>query len=186
MENNLLDFNELREASYDKVFNFAYRLTKNHDDAEDITQEAYIRAFKSFESYNRSSRFENWIFRIVNNLFLDLIRYRSRRVKSISYDTITLQEDDNEISCFDFSDGKPTPEDQLMGNVLSEDLQTVFNYLSKTERKLIKLASIEGTTHKEIAAILNLPASSMRTRLYRLRKSMQEHLTQLNYNGGKI
>src|SRR6478609_8601577 len=85
-------FNELMEETYKKVFNMAYRLSGSRSDAEDLTQEAFFRAYRSFHDYEGDRPFENWIFRIVTRLFLDLLRNRRRRVKSVSYDT-PLQRD---------------------------------------------------------------------------------------------
>src|SRR5471030_983103 len=79
-------YNGLMEATYRKVYNMAYRLTGIRADAEDLTQEAYYRAFRSFEDYEGDRPFENWIFRIVTRLFLDMLRSRRRRVKAVSFD----------------------------------------------------------------------------------------------------
>src|SRR5579864_6145517 len=80
-------FNELMESTYKKVFNMAYRLAGNRPDAEDLTQEAFYRAYRSFPDYEGDKPFENWIFRIVTRLFLDMLRTRRRRVKAVSYDS---------------------------------------------------------------------------------------------------
>ena len=77
-------FNELMDATYKKVYNMAYRLSGSRADAEDLTQEAFFRAYRSFRDYEGDRPFENWIFRIVTRLFLDLLRTRRRRVKSVS------------------------------------------------------------------------------------------------------
>src|SRR5512140_1365905 len=79
-------FNDLMEATYRKVYNMAYRLCGSRADAEDLTQEAYYRAYRSFQDYEGDRPFENWIYRIVTRLFLDLLRSRRRRVKVVSYD----------------------------------------------------------------------------------------------------
>src|SRR5687768_10473305 len=82
----LTRFNELMNESYRKVYNMAYRLAGNRADAEDLTQEAFYRAYRSFADYEGDRPFENWIFRIVTRLFLDLLRNRRRRIKAVSYD----------------------------------------------------------------------------------------------------
>src|SRR6185436_4152842 len=79
-------FNELMQATYRKVYNMAFRLSGNRADAEDLTQEAYYRAYRSFDDYQGDKPFENWIFRIVSRLFLDLLRSRRRRIQAVSYD----------------------------------------------------------------------------------------------------
>src|SRR5262250_1793525 len=72
------EFESLVARTQRKAYNLAYRMTGNRDDAEDLTQEAYLRAFRSFASYDRRMPFEKWYFRILRNLFIDLLRRRSK------------------------------------------------------------------------------------------------------------
>src|SRR5215831_7407171 len=94
-------FSELMEFSYKKVFNMAYRLSGNRPDAEDLTQEAFYRAYRSFSDYEGDRPFENWIFRIVTRLYLDLLRNRRRRVKTVSYDNPLQREGGDENLYFE-------------------------------------------------------------------------------------
>src|ERR1700730_4231355 len=132
-------FNGLMEATYRKVYNMAYRLTGNRTDAEDLTQEAYFRAFRSFEDYEGDRPFENWIFRIVTRLFLDLLRNRRRRVKVVS-DDAPLLHTGVEGLYFETADDRPNPEQQLLDGTYSEDLQKVLASLSAEQRTLVTLA----------------------------------------------
>src|SRR5579864_1520867 len=114
-------FNELMESTYKKVFNMAYRLAGNRPDAEDLTQEAFYRAYRSFLDYEGDKPFENWIFRIVTRLFLDLLRSRRRRIKAMSYDA-PLQKDSSEESLyFDIPDSSSNPESEILSKMFSED-----------------------------------------------------------------
>ena len=69
------EFEKLVERTQRQAYNIAYRMTGNRDDAEDLTQEAYLRAYRSFNTYNRQMPFESWFFRILSNLFIDLLRH---------------------------------------------------------------------------------------------------------------
>src|SRR5512141_985800 len=100
-------FNQLMQASYKKVFNMAYRLAGNRPDAEDLTQEAFYRAYRSFRDYEGDRPLANWIFRIVTRLFLDLLRNRRRRVKAVSYDTPLPTHGGDEALFFDMPDEAP-------------------------------------------------------------------------------
>src|SRR5437016_9300191 len=73
------EFEKLVERSQRQAYNMAYRMTGNRDDAEDLTQEAYLRAYRSFEKYNRALPFENWFFRILSNLFVDGLRRKPKQ-----------------------------------------------------------------------------------------------------------
>lgn len=171
-------FNGLMESTYRKVYNMAYRLTGNRADAEDLTQEAYYRAFRSFEDYEGDRPFENWIFRIVTRLFLDLLRNRRRRVKVVSYDA-PLQHSGDEGLYFETADDKPDPEELLLENTYSEDLQRVLQSLSAEQRTLVTLADVEEMPYKEIADLLGKPVGTIRSRLHRTHKLIRSRLEQV-------
>jgi RNA polymerase sigma-70 factor, ECF subfamily len=170
-------FNTLMEATYRKVYNMAYRLAGNRTDAEDLTQEAYYRAYRSFGDYEGDKPFENWIFRILTRLFLDLLRNRRRRVQTVSYDA-PLQTGDDQVH-FDVADGSAGPEQQLLDGTYSEDLQMVLSTLTEEQRTLVTLADIEGVPYQEIAQMLGKPVGTIRSRLHRTHKLMRSRLEVL-------
>lgn len=176
--NDQVRFNELMHSTYKKVFNMAYRLSGNRPDAEDLTQEAFYRAYRSFSDYEGDKPFENWIFRIVTRLFLDLLRSRRRRVKAMSFDA-PLQKDNSEESLFfDVPDTRPTPENEILNSSFSEELQRALNSLSSEQRLLVTLADVEGMPYKEIAEIVGKPIGTIRSRLHRTHKLMRIRLEQ--------
>jgi RNA polymerase sigma-70 factor (ECF subfamily) len=168
-------FAELMRATYRKVFNMAYRLAGNRSDAEDLTQEAFVRAYRSYREYEGDRPFENWIYRIVTRLFLDLLRSRRRRVKTVSYDTpiFTTQEDTVQ---FDVADSRATPEETILQSEYSEDLQHVLNSLNAEQRMLIELADVENVSYQEIAEIMQKPVGTIRSRLHRTHKLIRQRL----------
>jgi RNA polymerase sigma-70 factor (ECF subfamily) len=163
------------ESTYRKVYNMAYRLTGNKTDAEDLTQEAYYRAYRSFSDYEGDRPFENWIFRIVTRLFLDLLRTRRRRVKAVSYDT-PLQHAGDENLYFDTADSRPDPEQTMLQSQYSEDLAAVLDSLSEEQRLLITLADVEQVPYKEIASLMEMPVGTIRSRLHRTHKLIRTRL----------
>lgn len=173
-------FNELMSATYKKVFNMAYRLSGSRPDAEDLTQEAFYRAYRSFGEYEGDRPFENWIFRIVTRLYLDLLRNRRRRVKYVSYDApLQTSGSSEENLFFEKSDSKPNPEEQMMQDTMSEDMQRALNTLSAEQRLLITLADIEGLPYKDIAEMLDKPVGTIRSRLHRTHKQLRAKLERL-------
>lgn len=167
------------QATYRKVFNMAFRLAGNRPDAEDLTQEAFYRAYRSIDDYEGDRPFENWIFRIVTRLFLDLLRNRRRRVKAISYDTPLVTSGGDENLYFEMPDASPNPEEQILDGSLSEDLQRALNSLTPEQRLLITLADIEGVPYKDIAEILGTPVGTIRSRLHRTHKYIRARLEQM-------
>jgi RNA polymerase sigma-70 factor (ECF subfamily) len=172
------NFEQLRKETYRKVYSLAYRLSNNKADAEDLTQEVYIRAFTSFAHYKGDCKFQNWIFRITKNLYLDSLRYKDRRVKAVSYDA-QLPNVGEEGIYFEPVDTEPSPEDQLMASIPNADLQIVLDSLKPKEYELIRLVDMEGMTHKEATELLCINPSSVRSRIYRIHKVMRLHLEQL-------
>lgn len=172
-------FNELMGETYKKVFNMAYRLAGNRTDAEDLTQEAFYRAYRSFADYEGDRPFENWIFRIVTRLFLDLLRSRRRRVKTVSYDNPLQREGGDDSLFFDVPERRANPEEEMLQGTLSEELQTVMNSLTPEQRTLVTLADIEGVPYKEIADMLGKPVGTIRSRLHRTHKLIRVRLDAL-------
>jgi RNA polymerase sigma-70 factor, ECF subfamily len=172
-------FNELMRASYRKVYNMAYRLSGNRADAEDLTQEAYYRAFRSFDDYQGDKPFENWIFRIVSRLFLDLLRSRRRRIQAVSYDAPLPGAATDDSLYFDVPDTGPTPETQFVEGQLSEELQMVLDSLKPEQRLLITLADVEQMPYAEIAELMDKPIGTIRSRLHRTHKIMRDRLERL-------
>ena len=178
-EKEQIRFNELMEGSYRKVYNMAFRLSGNRADAEDLTQEAFFRAYRSFTEYEGDRPFENWIFRIVTRLFLDLLRTRRRRIKAISFDSPLANMVGDENLFFEMPDNTANPETRALEGSFSEDLQKVLNSLSPEQRLLITLADIEEVPYKEIAEILNKPVGTIRSRLHRTHKLVRARLEYL-------
>jgi RNA polymerase sigma-70 factor, ECF subfamily len=183
-------FNELMGETYKKVYNMAYRLAGNRSDAEDLTQDAFYRAYRSFGDFEGDRPFENWIFRIVTRLFLDLLRNRRRRIRAVSYDS-PLPHGGDENLYFDMPDDAPNPEQTMLEGSFSEDLQKALNSLSPSQRLLVTLADIEGVPYKDIADMLDKPVGTIRSRLHRTHKLLRSRLEQIKREtsgvaGGKL
>ena len=176
-------FNELMEGTYRKVYNMAYRLAGNRADAEDLTQEAFFRAYRSFSEFEGDRPFENWIFRIVTRLFLDMLRTRRRRVKAVSYDSPLMNGSGDENLYFEMPDNGNNPEEKILESSFSEDLQRALNTLSPEQRLLITLADVEGVAYKEIAEILGKPVGTIRSRLHRTHKAIRARLESIRREG---
>jgi len=177
-------FDSLMERSYKKVFNLAFRLSGNRSDAEDITQEAFYRAYRAFGNYEGNRPFENWIFSIAGRLFLDMLRNRRRRVRPVSYDAPIQTESSSEGLIFDVPDHNSNPETDLLSNTLSEELQQALDSLSKDQRLLIMLADVEGMPYHEIAEILRKPIGTVRSRLHRTHRLLRSLLAQNERSSG--
>jgi RNA polymerase sigma-70 factor, ECF subfamily len=178
-------FNELLDETYKKVYNMAYRLAGSRTDAEDLTQEAFYRAYRSFRDYEGDRPFENWIFRIVTRLFLDLLRNRRRRVKAVSYDAPLQRDGGDDNLYFEMADDAPNAEQSIMNTALSEDMQSALDSLTPEQRTLVILADVENVPYKDIAEMLGKPVGTIRSRLHRTHKLIRHRLEQARRQGGK-
>src|SRR5579871_5911302 len=127
------EFEKLIERTQRQAYNMAYRMTGNRDDAEDLTQEAYLRAYRSFATYNRQLPFESWFFRILSNLFIDLMRRRPKQ-KPLSLDQPMGEEESEENLLLQIPDERSNPQDQLLDTVMDERLQAALASLPEAFR----------------------------------------------------
>jgi RNA polymerase sigma-70 factor (ECF subfamily) len=169
------EFEKLVEKTQRQAYNMAYRMTGNRDDAEDLTQEAYLRAYRSFGTYNRQLPFESWFFRILSNLFIDLMRRRPK-LKPLSLDQPVGEEESDDNMLLQIPDEQSNPERNLMDQVMDEKLQTALATLPEAFRAAVLLCDVEGKTYEEIAQIMGSSIGTVRSRIHRgrtlLRRTM--------------
>ncbi|MCL5283326.1 MAG: sigma-70 family RNA polymerase sigma factor [Armatimonadetes bacterium] len=169
------EFDELVKRTHRQAYNIAYRLSGNHADAEDITQEAYLRAFRFFDRYNREMPFENWLYRIISNVFIDEVRKRPK-VKLHSLDQPLNNGAESSEICLEIPDSKDDPEQIAMRTTLGEPLQTALNSLPNEFRITVILADVEGLSYEDIAEVMGCSLGTVRSRLHRGRKSLRKKL----------
>jgi RNA polymerase sigma factor (sigma-70 family) len=150
-----------------RVYRLAYRLSGNPQDAEDLTQETFVRVFRSLADYSPGT-FEGWLHRITTNLFLDMVRRRQR----IRFDA--LPEDTERLP------GRaPSPEQVYADTHLDPQVQAALDALSPEFRVAVVLCDIEGLTYEEIAATLGIKLGTVRSRIHRGRVQLREALAHL-------
>lgn len=171
-----LRFEDLMNRTQRQVYNMAYRLSGNAADAEDLTQEAYYRAFRSFDTYEGDKPFANWVLRIVTRLYLDLLRHRRRRVQTVSYDNPLHKESGEDDLFFEQGDHTDNPEAVLMDAMLGEELEAALRSLPAEQRLVVMLADVEGVPYNDIAELLDAPVGTIRSRLHRTHKLIKAHL----------
>nr|WP_232784500.1 RNA polymerase sigma factor SigE [Carbonactinospora thermoautotrophica] len=158
-------WDEIVRAHAQRVYRLAYRLTGNQHDAEDLTQEVFVRVFRSLSSYTPGT-FEGWLHRITTNLFLDLARRRSR----IRFEG--LAEDAGER----LAGREPSPAQAYDDAHLDADVQRALDALPPEFRAAVVLCDIEGLSYEEIAATLGVKLGTVRSRIPRGRAQLREAL----------
>jgi RNA polymerase sigma factor (sigma-70 family) len=150
-----------------RVYRLAYRLSGNAQDAEDLTQETFVRVFRSLADFSPGT-FEGWLHRITTNLFLDMVRRRQR----IRFDA--LPEDTERLP-----GTAPSPEQVYSDTHLDPQIQAALDALSPEFRVAVVLCDIEGLTYEEIAATLGIKLGTVRSRIHRGRVQLRQALAHL-------
>src|SRR5205085_528376 len=135
------EFESLMARTKRQAFNMAYRMTGNRDDADDLTQEAYLRAYRSFDKYDRALPFENWFFRILSNLFVDKLRRKPKQAP-LSLDQSLTNSDGDDDFTLEVPDEASNPETQLLKDVLNEKLQNALAALPRDFRTAVLLCDV--------------------------------------------
>jgi RNA polymerase sigma-70 factor (ECF subfamily) len=146
-----------------RVYRLAYRLTGNRQDAEDLTQEVFVRVFRSLSSYTPGT-FEGWLHRITTNLFLDQVRRKQR----IRFDALPDDAGDRLAGSGDLA-----PERAWEHNNLDHDVQRALDTLPPEFRAAVVLCDIEGLSYEEIAATLGVKLGTVRSRIHRGRAQLR-------------
>ncbi len=173
-------FDEYVRRYYRQAYNIAYRMAGNHADAEDITQEAFIRAFRFFDRYNRSLPFENWLYRIIANVFVDEIRKRPKAKLQSLDQPVNARNTACEMR-IEIPDVSTNPEQLSLETAIDEPLQRALNALPPDFKQAVILADIEGMSYEEIAEAMGCSLGTVRSRLHRGRKLMRNKLTSQQY-----
>lgn len=163
-EGEMPSWAELVQEHADSVYRLAYRLTGNQHDAEDLTQETFMRVFRSLKHYQPGT-FEGWLHRITTNLFLDMVRRRAKiRMEA-------LPEDYERVPGTDM-----TPEEAYSTANLDPALQHALDELSPNFRVAVVLCDVVGMSYEEIAETLGVKMGTVRSRIHRGRAQLRESL----------
>lgn len=154
-------WDEVVRQHADRVYRLAYRLTGNPHDAEDLTQETFVRVFRNLASY-RPGTFEGWLHRITTNLFLDMVRRRARiRMEALPDDSERIP------------GAGPEPEKVFSDTHLDPALQSALDALHPEFRAAVVLCDVEGLSYEEIGATLGVKLGTVRSRIHRGRAALR-------------
>ncbi|MDX8362674.1 MULTISPECIES: RNA polymerase sigma factor SigW [Bacillaceae] len=165
-------FAEIVEIYKDKVFQLCYRMLGNRHEAEDIAQEAFIRAYTNIQSFNQDLKFSTWLYRIATNLSID----RIRKKKPDYYLDAEVSGTDGLTMYSNVAADEALPEEELERLELHETIQGEILKLPEKYRTVIVLKYIDELPLKEISKILDLPIGTVKTRIHRGREALRNQL----------
>lgn len=174
---DLASFERLIEKHQQVAYNIAYRMVGNEEDAKDMTQEAFIKVFKSIKSFREDSSFSTWLYRIVMNTCKDELRKRKINVVSIDRPLETGESS----AQFDIPDLTYSPEVAFEKKQLHELLQEALVSIPEQNRTVVVMRDVQGFSYEDIAAVMNIPVGTVKSRINRGRHMLRERITQ-HYN----
>ena len=178
------DFEAAAMPYLDPLYNAAYRMARNPQDAEDLVQETYLKAYKYYDKFEEGTNLKAWLFKILKNTFIN--SYRKKQQAPPKADFADIEESFETIVRDDSGQQARTPEEELLEKVLDEDVQHAIEELPHDYRMVVLLADLEGFSYKEIADILEIPVGTVMSRLYRGRRLLEEALLKYARGHGYI
>jgi RNA polymerase sigma-70 factor (ECF subfamily) len=155
----------------DALYNTAYRMTRNAQDAEDLIQETYLKAYKYYDKFEEGTNLKAWLFKILKNTFINA--YRKKQQVPPESDFADIEDSFERLVRDDVAGKIKSPEEEFLENVLDEDLQRALDGLPEDFRMVLMLADLESFSYKEIADILEVPVGTVMSRLYRARRLLE-------------
>ncbi|MBP6795569.1 MAG: sigma-70 family RNA polymerase sigma factor [Saprospiraceae bacterium] len=176
--------NEAERKHYDQVFEkellphinalstFAFHLTLNETDADDLVQETYLKAYRFIDKYLEGTNAKAWLFKILKNAYINEYRRKSKAPAHVDYEDIIGYQDNEDSAIGEFTDLR----EELFNHMMGDEVTNAINSLPIDFRTVVLLCDVEGFTYEEIAKILDVPIGTVRSRLFRARNELKEKL----------
>lgn len=166
-------FELMVEEHLNGLFGAALRLTRNRTNAEDLLQETFLRAWRSFHTFRPGTNARAWLYRILMNAYIDLYRKATREPRIVDQDDVDEFYLYSKVQESDEYRRAGNPEEAFLQTLMDADVKTALESLPDAFRAVVMLADIEGFSYKEIAEILDIPIGTVMSRLHRGRKQLQ-------------
>src|SRR5690242_8698846 len=171
---DLSAYDELVRRYQERIYATVYHMTSNHEDANDLAQEAFIKAFQALKSFKGGSSFYTWVYRIAVNKTINFLKQRKNR-SQMSLDDIDFNAEHDPDLVALISDKTPRREANLAE--LQEKLNEAMQKLSDSHRLVVTLHDVQGLSHEEIAKIMQCNVGTVRSRLFYARQQLQAYLS---------
>jgi RNA polymerase sigma-70 factor (ECF subfamily) len=157
----------------DSMYNFAFRLTNDEDDANDLLQDTYMKAFRFINSFQEGTNAKAWLFRILKNSFINDYRKKSKEPSKVDYQEVETVYNSTEDAEYESTTDLRI---EAVQDMIGDEVAMALNGLPVDFRTVIILCDIEGFTYEEMAKILDIPIGTVRSRLHRARNLLKEKL----------
>jgi RNA polymerase sigma-70 factor (ECF subfamily) len=156
------------------MYNFAYRLTLERDDAKDLVQDTYLKAYRFIESFQTGTNAKAWLFRILKNSFINDYRKKSKEPNKVDYQDVEKYYNSEDVN------RQITPDLRVesLKDMIGDEISNALNSLDIDFKTVIILCDLEGFKYEEMAKILDIPIGTVRSRLHRARQLLKEKLSE--------
>src|SRR3954470_12220695 len=167
-------FNNEFMPHINSMYNFAYRLTLDSDDAKDLLQDTYLKAFRFIDSFQQGTNAKAWLFRILKNSFINDYRKKSKEPSKVDYQEVETYYNSEDV------DRQITPDLRVesLKDMIGDEISNALNALEVDFRTVIILCDLEGFKYDEMAKILDIPIGTVRSRLHRARQLLKDKLSE--------
>src|SRR6478752_2070177 len=156
------------------LYNFAFRLTLDEDDANDLVQETYLKAYRFFDYFEQGTNAKAWLFRILKNSFINDFRKKSKQPSKVDYQEVESFYNSDDVDENITTDLRLESVQEMIG----DEVANALNSLAVDFRTIIILCDLEGFTYEEMSKILDIPIGTVRSRLHRARNLLKEKLKE--------
>lgn len=170
------DFAEQAMVFAPQLYSAALRMTRNQADAEDLVQEAYLRGFRSFDTFQEGTNLRAWLFRILTNAYINRYRAKQRRPQETDLGEIEDLYLYRRLGAMETAAAGLSAEEQFLDMFTDDEVKEALENLPENFRLPVLLADVDGFSYKEIAEMLDIPIGTVMSRLHRGRKAMQRAL----------
>ncbi len=179
LQQRYVDFEKEAIPHMDALYNFALRMTGDEDDADDLVQETFLKAFRFFDKFEKGTNCKAWLFRILKNSYINDYRKTTKEPDKVDYEDVqnfyeNIKSDEVDSRHYEMD---------AFNNLLDDEISTAITSLPEDFRTVIILSDIEGFTYEEIADFVDIPVGTVRSRLHRARKMLYAQL--YDYAKGK-
>ncbi len=161
------------EQNQSRIYNLCYRMTGNHEDAQDVAQETFFKAWRGLPNFKEESSFSTWLYRLASNTAIDHLR-KGKKYQDTSL-TTSFSEGEEEVE-LEIPDNRQHPEDTLVQKELREQISQGLTLLPDHHRQVLLMREMEGRSYQEIATTLDLDLGTVKSRIARGRMSLRKFL----------
>ncbi len=168
------EFERLAQPHQREIFNAALRMTAHREDAEDLAQEVFVRAFTHLDQFEPGTNFRAWLFRILVTTYINQYRKKNRTPEMLAWEDLTPSAE--QLVSEESSNGAENPEEAVLATITDEEVQSALNSLPDEFRAVVILCDLQDMAYQEIADALQIPIGTVRSRLSRGRSLLRRKL----------